>query len=75
MITKAGVPASKIIVGVTSYGRSFKMTKPGCTGPMCTYAGTKSKARKGACTNEAGYISNAEIDMIVQDRGASNVKR
>lgn len=30
MITKAGVPSTKVIVGVTSYGRSFKMAKAGC---------------------------------------------
>ncbi|KFZ19439.1 hypothetical protein V502_03643 [Pseudogymnoascus sp. VKM F-4520 (FW-2644)] len=47
MITKAGVPTNKIIVGVTSYGRSFKMTDPNCTGPMCTYVGPLSAAKKG----------------------------
>lgn len=25
MITKAGAPANKVFVGVSSYGRSFKM--------------------------------------------------
>ncbi|EMT60851.1 Killer toxin subunits alpha/beta [Fusarium odoratissimum] len=34
MITKAGVPSTKVIVGVTSYGRSFKMAKKGCVGPI-----------------------------------------
>jgi GH18 family chitinase len=35
MITKAGVPGKKIIAGVTSYGRSFKMADPRCWGPNC----------------------------------------
>ncbi|KNB07606.1 hypothetical protein FOXG_08721 [Fusarium oxysporum f. sp. lycopersici 4287] len=66
MITKAGVPSTKVIVGVTSYGRSFKMAKKGCVGPRYTFLGssTESLARKGVCTGESGYISNAEIDNI-----------
>ncbi|RBR16344.1 hypothetical protein FVER53590_05940 [Fusarium verticillioides] len=66
MITKAGVPSTKVIVGITSYGRSFKMEKKGCIGPMCTFLGssTESLARKGVCTGESGYISNAEIENI-----------
>ena len=65
MITKAGVPASKLNVGVTSYGRSFKMAKAGCTGPMCTFTGPASGAEKGLCTGTAGYISNREIYGIL----------
>ena len=64
MITKAGVPSNKIVVGVTSYGRSYKMTTPGCYGQMCTFTGKISGAAKGECTNEPGYISNAEIDQV-----------
>lgn len=65
MITKAGVPANKVNVGVSSYGRSFGMTNPGCTGPMCTMGGPDSTASPGRCTNTSGYISNAEIYEII----------
>ncbi|PKX90534.1 uncharacterized protein P174DRAFT_453491 [Aspergillus novofumigatus IBT 16806] len=43
MITKAGVPTNKIIVGESSYGRTFKMSQAGCTGPMCTFEGDRLK--------------------------------
>ncbi|KAL2862689.1 uncharacterized protein BJX67DRAFT_292234 [Aspergillus lucknowensis] len=69
MITKAGVEGGKIVVGESSYGRSFKMSKEGCTGPECLFEGgwLDSKAKKGLCTDTAGYISNAEIDDIIQN--------
>ncbi|KAL0935697.1 chitinase [Colletotrichum truncatum] len=67
MITKAGVPSYKVFVGIASYGRSFKMSEAGCTGPECTYTGTReeSDAMKGPCTDTAGYISSAEIREIL----------
>ncbi|KAH7017951.1 killer toxin alpha/beta, partial [Microdochium trichocladiopsis] len=66
MITKAGVSPSKIFVGESSYGRSFRMATMGCTGPMCTFTGDRmdSQAAPGMCTDTAGYISNAEIEHI-----------
>jgi hypothetical protein len=72
MITKAGVPSSKVIVGVTSYGRSFQMVDPSCTGPECLFTGGpgSSGATKGRCTDTAGYISNAEIKEIAGGSGA-----
>ncbi|RDW58668.1 hypothetical protein BP6252_13144 [Coleophoma cylindrospora] len=71
MITKAGVPAAKIVVGIGSYGRSFQMADPNCSGPKCTFTGPKSGAHPGVCTETAGYISNAEIeDIIAKDKTA-----
>lgn len=65
MITKAGVPSNQIVVGVTSYGRSFQMTTPGCYTEECTYTGPSSGAYAGLCTGTPGYISNAEINAII----------
>ncbi|KAH6892884.1 glycoside hydrolase family 18 protein [Thelonectria olida] len=67
MITKAGVPSNKIVVGISSYGRSFEMAQAGCTGPACKFTGSPrvSNAAKGRCTNTAGYISDAEIQDII----------
>ncbi|KAF7341759.1 Glycoside hydrolase family 18 protein [Mycena sanguinolenta] len=69
MITKAGVPSNKLIVGVTSYGHAFQMTTAGCTGPMCTFTGPSSGATPGPCTQTAGYIANAEINQIIANGG------
>lgn len=53
LITKAGVSADKVIVGMARYGRSFAMSQAGCTGPMCTFTGDRlnSNAAPGPCTN------------------------
>jgi len=63
------VPSNKVIVGVTSYGRSFEMTTPGCTGEMCTFTGPLSGAAIGPCTQTAGYIADAEINAIISAGG------
>ncbi|KAI1464711.1 class V chitinase Chi100 [Daldinia caldariorum] len=65
MITKAGVPSNMVVVGVSSYGRSFQMTTPGCWTEQCTYTGPDSGAYPGRCTNTSGYISDYEISQIL----------
>ncbi|KAI0968045.1 glycosyl hydrolases family 18-domain-containing protein [Xylaria arbuscula] len=69
LITKAGVPSNKVVVGVTSYGRSFQMTTPGCTTETCTFTGAagESEAKPGRCTGTAGILSDAEIREILSD--------
>ncbi|KAL5087858.1 hypothetical protein Trisim1_007509 [Trichoderma cf. simile WF8] len=74
MITKAGVPSNKVVVGTTSYGRSFAMAEAGCYGPDCTFLGSAddSQAAPGICTQTAGYISNAEIQEILANSSRVN---
>lgn len=76
MITKAGVPSNKVIVGVTSYGRSFRMANPNCIGVNCKFTGDagNSKAEKGWCTDTSGYISDAEIETIKTGKNHKNVR-
>ncbi|KAJ5364022.1 Peptidoglycan-binding Lysin subgroup [Penicillium cataractarum] len=73
-VTKAGVPTNKIFVGESSYGRSFLMSFEGCTQPYCLFEGDwlNSPAAPGICTQEPGYIANAEIEEIIFE--ANNVK-
>ncbi|OJK01501.1 glycoside hydrolase family 18 protein [Aspergillus aculeatus ATCC 16872] len=61
MITKAGVATKDIRVGVASYGRSVEMSTEGCYESWCTW---DAAGAAGSCTNTAGYISNAELDVI-----------
>ncbi|OBT46754.1 hypothetical protein VE00_02605 [Pseudogymnoascus sp. WSF 3629] len=63
MLTKAGARGNQIMLGVASYGRSFKMKNPACTGLDCWFTGSPSvsDADPGICTGEPGYISNAEL--------------
>ncbi|KAL2834835.1 hypothetical protein BJY01DRAFT_259367 [Aspergillus pseudoustus] len=73
MITKTGVSNTQLVVGVASYGRSFKMTTAGCWTEMCTYTGPDSGARAGECTETAGYLANAEMESILADNPSAQV--
>lgn len=65
MVTKAGVPAEKIIVGIASYGRSFRMADKSCTGPQCLFTGSYevSEAEPGQCTGTGGYSMYLHIHL------------
>ena len=73
MITKAGAPSDQVVVGVASYGRSFKMEQAGCDWKNCKFIGDNrtSNAAPGRCTGTSGYISNAEIEETIA-RGRVN---
>ncbi len=64
------MPSNKVVVGVTSYGRSFAMADAGCHTEQCQFTGTatQSDANAGPCTGTAGYISDAEIKAIIKSK-------
>jgi chitinase len=69
MISKASMPSSKVVVSVTSYGRSFEMTTAGCYTETCTFTGPLSRATPGKCTGTAGYIAQSEFFPIIAASG------
>ncbi|KAI0538565.1 hypothetical protein GGR58DRAFT_512988 [Xylaria digitata] len=76
MLTKAGVPAAKIIVGISSYGRSFRMADPDCTGPECLFTGSysESDAEPGVCTESSGYKLNEIFSSARSGAGGYSAK-
>ncbi|KAK3291492.1 glycoside hydrolase superfamily [Chaetomium fimeti] len=66
MITKADVPSNKLAVGIASYGRSFQMTTPNCTRPMCTYTGPDSGAKPGR-NARTSHDASSDSDILVYD--------
>jgi len=59
------MPPNKVVVGMASYGRSFKMTEVGCSGPIYTYIGPELGALEGRYTGTASYLALAEINEII----------
>ncbi|OMP84202.1 Killer toxin subunits alpha/beta [Diplodia seriata] len=65
MVTKAGVPAAKVAVGLAAYGRSFGMREAGCDGPECAFDNDTAAAwAMASCTQTRGLVANAEIEVM-----------
>jgi len=77
MITKAGVPASKVLLGQALYGRTVRMTDPACHGPDCTFRGGPNlgQATPGRCTQTRGYLANFEIREILATNPSARLYR
>ena len=67
LITHAGVPSNKVLLGLAKYGRSFQQVDPSCYGPSCKFTGPDSGATPGKCTKTAGYIGLGEIKQIKKE--------
>ncbi|KFA81360.1 hypothetical protein S40288_06044, partial [Stachybotrys chartarum IBT 40288] len=60
MITKAGVLSGKVVVGVSSYGRSFKMITAGCDRLTCTTDWAVDLQKFWPSTGDGGGIDNGD---------------
>ncbi|KAI9094115.1 hypothetical protein DFS34DRAFT_253472 [Phlyctochytrium arcticum] len=62
LIIRVGIPLSQINVGLAFYGRTYRLTNPGCTGYGCdmTAGGTA-----GECSRQVGVMSNMEIQRAL----------
>eukprot|EP01133_Synstelium_polycarpum_P016622 gene16622-19747_t len=70
LITNAGVPSNKVLMGLGSYGRSFQQVDPSCSGPMCKFTG--AGATPGRCTQTRGYLGLGEIEEIIKNGSVRN---
>ncbi|KAK3325107.1 glycoside hydrolase superfamily [Apodospora peruviana] len=70
LLWRVNVDPSKVVLGLGWYGRSFMLSNPSCNTPWCTFT---AGGKPGACSGEAGILSNAEVFRTVQQRGLTPV--
>ncbi|KAF4547344.1 putative glycosyl hydrolases family 18 protein 4 [Elsinoe fawcettii] len=73
LITKAGVPSNKIVVGITSYGRGFHMESSNCTDPGCLWT-QEAPQPKGRCTQEEGVLADGEINELRKQQNSIYIR-
>jgi len=66
----AGAPASKLTIGLATYGRGWKLSDPDVMGYN---ANTREACSEGESTKEAGYRSYYEIQDTLTKSGATAV--
>ena len=70
LLWRNDIPSKKVVLGLGFYGRSFTLADPSCNTPGCPFS---SGAHPGECTNQAGILSNAEIQRIISKNKLSPV--
>ncbi|KAH8665151.1 hypothetical protein BGZ60DRAFT_470789 [Tricladium varicosporioides] len=70
LMWRAGVAPEKVVLGLGWYGRSFTLSDANCNKPngVCQFS---SGANPGACTDNAGTLSNAEIKRMLASNGVT----
>ncbi|KAJ3082437.1 hypothetical protein HK102_001702, partial [Quaeritorhiza haematococci] len=72
LITRAGVPTNKILLGIGYYGRSFQLSDQSCTSSGCGFSGG---ADPGPCSGERGILGYFEIESILRAGDHSQIHR
>lgn len=62
----AGLDPKKINFGLSRNGRGYTLNNPDCSSPGCLF---KGPSNPGPCTNSAGFLSSAEINDVIQQKG------
>ena len=71
MFFKNGVPATKLILGTGSYGRTWTLKDPNCFQPGCEFSGA---GKAGECTQAAGTLAYFEIvDLLAKNNQVQTV--
>jgi chitinase len=59
------VSPSKVVLGLSFYGRAVTLANPSCSEPGCPYV---SAGDPGQCSNEAGILFNSEISELIRSK-------
>ena len=63
-----GVDPAKIVMGITYYGRTYKLANTSCGKTGWSFIAGEGGA-PGACTKFPGILSNREIKQLIEDQG------
>ncbi|EXK25265.1 hypothetical protein FOMG_18061 [Fusarium oxysporum f. sp. melonis 26406] len=65
LLWRNDVTPSKVVLGLSFYGRAVTLADPSCSEPGCPYL---SAGDAGECSNEAGILFNNEISDLISEK-------
>lgn len=71
MIT--GVEARQLVAGVSSYGRSFRMTDGACSGSFCSFQGDKLHSIASLCRRRIHSTSSLRTSIVRYQRSPKSL--